>query len=545
MVDASWRSGACGSRKIGMFTDHVEDPCTIAPQMRDQEYLAAFHAFDTDGAGQIDLPHLSGALQAVQSATEQGGGCQNVSMRPFHSTTCCFLCSRFGDGSRLFAPQFCALLGHLHTLRLIFMQADLDRSGGIELGELQRALQMSGANMDASVVAQILSSYDADGSGALEFDEFVQLRLEWDHYISAWDACTCGSSAIQPGQLLSILEEVKRATEPITMALERLGLSLRYLFYAHTPFRAQTCEQLIIRFGGGNHMLSFEQFCCVMVSLRDMKVAFCRADAEGDGSLNLEELATAMAHLGMHIPLHLLVDIGRKYAATRPGELEFDEFVQMIVEWSEVWQERWRFGPDLNGRIGPAQLRDVLGTLRAVYRMVTGAQQVFRPFNFHTCRWLVAKFGTVVGSEAFAQGLTLTEFVNLVWYLKDAHAKFLRYSQTHSGALSVEELGAAMDACGIHLSGEAIANICRSYDVDGSGTFEFDEFLQLALECQLYDQCFDVCAMQPALLTATETGRPCPAPVSGCGLVTLDKSAFLSLVFAVPRHVGRDRAASG
>lgn len=36
------------------------------------------------------------------------------------------------------------------------------------------------------------------------------------------------------------------------------------------------------------------------------------------------------------MPPHLLTELGQKYAATRPGELEFDEFVQLIVEWSEV-----------------------------------------------------------------------------------------------------------------------------------------------------------------------------------------------------------------
>lgn len=466
-------------------------------------------------------------------------------MRPFHSTTCCFLCSRFGDGARLDAPQFCELLYYLHNLRLIFMHADMDRSGGIECLELQRALQLSGAQMDLGVVAQILSSYDADGSGALEFDEFVQMRLEWDHYISAWGRCTCGASAIQPEQLLSILEEVKRATEPITTALEQLGLSLRYLFHAHTPFRAQTCEHLIMRFGCGSYSLSFEQFCAVMVSLREMKVAFCRADAEGNGSLTLAELSAAMSHLGMEMPPHLLTELGQKYAATRPGELEFDEFVQLIVEWSEVWQERGRFGLDLSGRVGPAQLRESFGHLRVIYRMVNGVQQVMRPFNFNTCRWLVAKFGTAVGSEAFAQSLTWIEFLHLVWYVKDAHAKFLRFSQTHSGALSMEELGVAMTACGIRLSDEAVDNIRRSYDVDGSGTFEFDEFLQLVLECQLYDACFDVRATYPSLLSSSQTGQPRPAPCAGFGLVTLDKSAFFSLVFSVPRHVGRDRAATG
>lgn len=42
-----------------------------------------------------------------------------------------------------------------------------------------------------------------------------------------------------PEQLLSILEEVKRATEPITTALEQLGLSLRSSSPLRSPSHAQ------------------------------------------------------------------------------------------------------------------------------------------------------------------------------------------------------------------------------------------------------------------------------------------------------------------
>jgi len=539
------------SRKRGMFADSNQDPSVKALQMSCSEYFAAFHACDPHRTGFIDLQHLSDALQAVLSAAEVRAVSRDVSMRPFHSTTCCLLCTRFGDGAKLSPVQFCELLYYVHNLRVIFAQLDTDCSGGIDCAKLMTAFQHSGANMDASVVAQIVASYDADHSMALEFDEFVQMRLEWDHYISAWDLCTRGSPTIPPPQLLSVLEEVKRTTEPIITALGALGLSLRYIFHEHRPFQVQTCECLIFRFGRGSACLSFEQFCNMMVSLKEMKEAFCSADLGRTGSLNSAWLTKAMSRLGMDLPEQLVEDIGRQFYAHSAEGVEFDEFVQIIVEWNEVWRERHRFGKDATGRIGSVHLREILGSVRVIYRFVNSMVQAARPFNLSTCRWLIATFGTCQAGEAFAQGVTWAEFLNLVWFLKNTHRKFHEFTLTHSGALSADELGSAMATHGIHLSSEAIDNIRRSYDVDGSGTFEFDEFLQINLECQMYDQRFEMRVAYPTLLTATSmcptenyvggSSHGCRAGGSGGGVVALDKSAFFSLVFSVPRHVGRER----
>lgn len=51
------------------------------------------------------------------------------------------------------------------------------------------------------------------------------------------------------------------------------------------------------------------------VSLREMKVAFCRADAEGNGSLTLAELSAAMSHLGRPRARACWVALGREWGA--------------------------------------------------------------------------------------------------------------------------------------------------------------------------------------------------------------------------------------
>lgn len=476
---------------------------------------------------------------------------------------------------RMNATQFFEMLYYLHNVKVIFTQLDAHRSGGIDACELLKGFQLSGVNMDPAVVEQIVVSYDADVSKTLEFDEFLQFRLEWDCYISAWDLCTLGHPAIEPQQLWSVLEEVKRTTEPIITSLSAMGLSLRYIFHAHREFRPATCEALIVRFGSSSSCcLPFEQFCAMMVSLREMKAAFCGADPGGSGALSAEALAKAMMRLGMNMPAALVAELWTTYAAHLEEGVEFDEFVQIMVEWNEVWREQQRFGA--TGRIGALQLREILGSVRVIYRIVNGAVEAARPFHVHTCRWLLATFGARQAGEAFAQSLSWAEFLNLVWFVKGAHRKFNEFNVTQMGVLSADELGLAMAAYGIRLSSEAIDNIVRSFDVDGSGTFEFDEFLQIVLECQMADQSFELRAVQPVppspLLAAAATPRTPPAsphtspllgalPAPGfiglqgvvsagdaaagwlsCGrCVTLDKSEFFSLIFAVPRHVGRER----
>mmetsp|Transcript_117457 Transcript_117457/g.292833 ORF Transcript_117457/g.292833 Transcript_117457/m.292833 type:complete len:546 (+) Transcript_117457:92-1729(+) len=538
-----------GSRKRGLFCDASQEPSAKAARCTNAEFLAAFRAFDTDRSGFIELAELGSALQAVQSSVETNSPRSLLFQRPFQFTTSCWLCARFGDGSRLTEIQFCELLGYVSNLKTIFEQIDLDHSCSIECGELHRAFQLSGVSIGEDVVAQIGRSFDTDNTGTLEFDEFVQMRLEWDCYTSAWDACTRGGSVIQPEQLLSLLEELKRTLEPVGTVLvgkaEAQILMAQGLFYSSMfkvcrPFQPQTCQWLIIRFGEGNLSLNFGQFCSMLVFLKEVKTAFARCDTNGNGSLSLDELANAFSSIGMQLPTDLVMQIGRNFDSDNSGEIEFDEFVQMAVEWNEMLKERSHFEAQTAGRVTAAMLQGIIGNVRVIYGVMAGSVSVLRPFSLNTCRWLVAIFGTPLPGEAFAHGVAWNEFLVLVQYLKSSHTKYLQCDFRSNGIVSTEELRLALVACGINLAVEVVDNIRRSYDTDNSGSFEFDEFIQLLVECRLYDQCFEARLAQPTLLTPLNRISPVLGQSlagAGQGLIMLDKSAFFSMVFAVPRNL--------
>jgi len=333
------------------------------------------------------------------------------------------------------------------------------------------------------------------------------------------------------------LEEIKRSFDPIgTMLHARMqagdisavhGLFYTSMFSSSKAFQAGTCESLIIRFGEGSLCLNFRQFCQMFVFLKDVKTTFCKLDVQKRGALSVSDLSNAFVGAGMAMPQELVVAIGRSYDADGSGTIEFDEFIQMVAEWGEMWKVREEavFQGQTDVRIQSVDVQKLMGSVRVLHRVVNGAVLGLRSFSLNTCRWLVAKFGNPLAGETFAQGVTFPEFLQLIHYVKDSFAKFVHFDTDKDQTISSEELARAMQAYGLNLSSEAIENVRRSFDVDNSGRIEFDEFLHILMECQVYDRCFETRLANPTTVT----------PLSAQGLVTLDKSAFFSMVFAVPR----------
>mmetsp|Transcript_103247 Transcript_103247/g.266914 ORF Transcript_103247/g.266914 Transcript_103247/m.266914 type:complete len:541 (-) Transcript_103247:398-2020(-) len=533
-----------GSRKRGLFQDVSQEPMAKVARYSNAEYRTAFAAFDTDRSGTIELAELGGALQTVQQRLEGG------SLRPFNLMTCCWLCARFGDGVRLNEAQFCELLDYVANLRTLFEQVDADRSGSISCDELHRAFQLSGVAIGSDVIVQVGRSFDANQTGTLEFDEFVQMRLEWDCYVAAWDNATKGSPVIQPEQLINVVEEIKNSLEPVgtslvsqaeAQVLLAQGLFYSSMFKVRRPLHMQTCQWLIIRFGEGNLCLNFGQFATMLVFMKEMKAAFSKVDTNGSGSLDVAELYNAFAGIGMQIPPELVMQIGQSFDHDQSGAIEFDEFVQMAVEWNDMWRQQGLFSAQASSRIDAATLQELFGKVRVLYRVVDGAALALRPFSLHTCRWLVALFGTPRPGEVTAQGMEWTEFLNLTQYVKGAYAKFQQCNFNRDGCATTEELRIALSSFGLELSREVVDNVRRAYDMDNSGSLTFDEFLLMLVECRLYDQCFEARLRQPATLTPLNAVSPLLGQVlatgASQGLITLDRSAFFSMVFAVPRNL--------
>mmetsp|Transcript_75943 Transcript_75943/g.180576 ORF Transcript_75943/g.180576 Transcript_75943/m.180576 type:complete len:362 (-) Transcript_75943:16-1101(-) len=349
-------------RKRGMFAEPnpvAKRYCTANP-----EYRIAFQRFDVDGSGTIDIRELAGALQAVKDSVESPT-LRSLQWSPqnFHPNTVLWLASKFAADSNglILFPQFAEMMQYLQSVKDIFQQIDTDHTGDLSVAELSRALSLSGFNvtgvpgggdpLSMLVAEKIGRAYDEDKNGVLTFDEFVQLRLEWDCYLNAWGSSVpMGSNAIAPQQLLAVLEAVKSSLEPVSVmaalpALASLdGLNLRTalaglyytsMFKTQRPFHVRTAETLIRKFGSpGNLLINFEQFCMMMEFIKEAKKAFSEADLSHNGKIDINELSMAFTSRGLPMPIQDLVVIANRYDADQSGSLEFDEFLQLMVELS-------------------------------------------------------------------------------------------------------------------------------------------------------------------------------------------------------------------
>lgn len=155
-------------------TFQVQIPVTQPMQQQQQQQqshqsvntVQLFQAVDTDGSGSIDKHELQRALS--QGHLE------------FQSRTSELLIKMFDQNGKnnINFNQFCSLWDYLTQWKAHFDHFDTDRSGTIDHGELSRALHMSGYQLSGNVVKNMLQKYDADGSGSISFDEYIQLQVE-------------------------------------------------------------------------------------------------------------------------------------------------------------------------------------------------------------------------------------------------------------------------------------------------------------------------------------------------------------------------------
>eukprot|EP00448_Togula_jolla_P026926 CAMPEP_0170653912 /NCGR_PEP_ID=MMETSP0224-20130122/47651_1 /TAXON_ID=285029 /ORGANISM="Togula jolla, Strain CCCM 725" /LENGTH=369 /DNA_ID=CAMNT_0010985797 /DNA_START=23 /DNA_END=1132 /DNA_ORIENTATION=- len=348
------------SRKRGIFAE--PDPYARSMAAQNPEYQYAFQMFDRDRSGSIDVMELSDALSAVEKGVE-ANTMRGMFPHYFNPHTVMWLSARFAasGGGVIHLQQFAEMMQYLESLKSIFAQIDTDRTGDLSVQELSRALSISGFSVSGvygggdalslAVAEQIGRSYDFDGNGVLTFDEFVQLRLEWDCYLDAWqEHVPMGSDNIAPQQLLHVLEGIKHSMEPISAmayhpSMSNLngfspmsslgGLLYASMFNINRPFSPRTAQLLIARFGSGmQQYMNFEQFCMMMEWIKEQKKKFVSADLDRTGKINLSELATAFACSGMPMSPAGLIELARRYDQDGSGCLEFDEFLQMMVEMS-------------------------------------------------------------------------------------------------------------------------------------------------------------------------------------------------------------------
>lgn len=156
-------------------------------------FAVTFRTFDVDGSGSIDADELTAVFKQmgqgaskddVQELLEQfdadnSGGIEWLEflemMRFFYSAKKEDYVKEFLEPAKAF-PQFND--DEISVFVQTFRMFDLDDSGSIDANELATVFAYMGMSSTPEVVAAVIEKYDADGSGEIEWNEFLQMMAD-------------------------------------------------------------------------------------------------------------------------------------------------------------------------------------------------------------------------------------------------------------------------------------------------------------------------------------------------------------------------------
>lgn len=127
----------------------------------------------------------------------------------------------------------------------------------------------------------------------------------------------------------------------------------------------------------------------------------------------------------------------------------------------DLWNWFQAVDQDRSGKITAIELRQAL---------MNGNMT---PFNEETCRLMVGMF-----DKSKDGTIDINEFAALWKYVQDWRGCFERFDTDRSGNIDANELGNAFRTFGYNLSPQFSQTVIRVFDRRGSGTINFDDFIQ-------------------------------------------------------------------
>ncbi|KAL1713514.1 hypothetical protein EV715DRAFT_211466 [Schizophyllum commune] len=148
-----------------------------------------------------------------------------------------------------------------------FNEVDTNRSGHITALELQRALNKGAWTFDLETVKVLMTIFDTDNNGTMNFDEFSALWKD----IDGWYKAFCDFDRDRSGTIDSA---------ELNQALCHFGVrfSLRMLNHLERKYRTAS----MIPGGGPPPGITFDRFARMCVLIKHLKGAFAQLDTDHD-----------------------------------------------------------------------------------------------------------------------------------------------------------------------------------------------------------------------------------------------------------------------
>ncbi|MGH0169753.1 UNVERIFIED_CONTAM: hypothetical protein FKN15_077082 [Acipenser sinensis] len=329
-----------------------------------------------------------------------------------------------------------------------FDMFDSDGGGDISTKELGTVMKMLGQNPSREELDAIIEEVDEDGSGTIDFEEFLVMMV---HQLKEDQA---GKSEEELSEFFRVFDKngdgyIDR--EELAEILRSSGESIS----------EEEMDELMADGDKNNDgKIDFDEF----------KAAFDMFDTDGGGDISTKELGTVMKMLGQNPSREELDAIIEEVDEDGSGSIDFQEFLVMMVQ----------------------QLKeDQAG------KSEEELSEFFRIFDKNGDGYIDRdEFATIIRSsgetisEAEIDELMADGDKNMDGKLDfdEFKAAFDMFDSDGGGDISTKELGTVMKMLGQNPTREELDAIIEEVDEDGSGSIDFQEFLVMMVQQLKEDQ---------------------------------------------------------
>merc|ERR1719336_448635 len=451
------------------------------------DVAAAFKKFDVNNDGKISNQELENGLKSTGlKFTSQEVGV-------------IFAVADLNGDNEISLAEFEHLLGtgvsfgRIEDVKAAFFRFDKDNDGSIDREELKAMMEPTGKNCSASEIESLFKKGDIDGDGRIDLQEFIKLMFpaatntltklqksykNINHIKTAfrkWDSD--GDGHISRPELRNVMSSFSDSEVDTVFALGDMdksgGIDYQEFISLLVPGASQTVQKLSSQFK----------------SVTDIKAAFKRLDANGDGQICREEMRNGM-RLG-DADLDVVFALGD---LDGDGEISLAEFIRVMSPSTATALARFRntfmtiedvvsafriIDSNNDGSLSKAELESGMNSFGKKF---TGKEieSVFALADVNSDGEI--NYGEFVSLMFPAASSALAKFRKANRTLKNAKDAFERFDVDGDGEICYDELVAG-------LGGEYTANeidaIFAMGDTDQDGKISFLEFSKIMLPaCQ-------------------------------------------------------------
>ncbi|KAL1522366.1 hypothetical protein AB1Y20_017357 [Prymnesium parvum] len=468
-----------------------------APPNVSKDVQDAFSYFDRDRSGFIDVRELESALArlGLPSSSKETAAV----LKKYDATSDRGLdlaeFDRLVQDVRKFKAAQSAPPNVSKDVQDAFSYFDRDRSGFIDVRELESALARLGLPSSSKETAAVLKKYDATSDRGLDLAEFDRLVQDVRKFKAAQSAPPNVSKDVQDA--FSYFDRDRSGfidVRELESALARLGL----------PSSSKETAAVLKKYDAtSDRGLDLAEFDRLVQDVRkfkaaqsapptvskDVQDAFSYFDRDRSGFIDVRELQSALARLGLPCSSQETAAVLKKYDATSDRGLdlaEFDRLVQDVRKFKAAQSAPPNVSKDVQDAFSYFD-RDRSGFID-VRELESALARLGLPCSSQETAAVLKKYDATSD-----RGLDLAEFDRLVQDVRKFKAAqrnptdidiqirraFEQFDVDNSGDISVLELRNALDKLGLKTTTDQAIGILQRYDANRSRRLGLDEFAQL------------------------------------------------------------------